>query len=412
MNIFLDSNALYKDPFLRKGYNKTLNRLARHEDVKLYISQVVYKEVLRGHRDFLEKELKAANSAFKKIAPYLNDEKQKFIIDVELEELLREFENKYKNLQEEEKLEIIEYDADVFEHVVEMDMYEKNPFIKKQEFENKGGDIVRFSKKEVRDAIIWYSYQEFIDKNDLDGCYFISNNTKEFGDNGANKTPEDKPYALHPELSEKTNLIPFKTVKGLLAHNDEAVKEFFDDIHIQISEKLSEVVEEELEEGFAAELVTKFLPEQISSFTHDFLRNKEPESIHKDYFMGGYVDPAMDGEITDIRLNEVEVYGDEITVAVDVDVEMEVEIYLYNPVWDDRDEKFEYYGTDTVKVEESIVFVIPLGEVADINEENFSLRHHIEGIELELSNVNIEVTEWTNIDHTDMFPDEYEYDDE
>ncbi|AND41421.1 PIN domain-containing protein [Cytobacillus oceanisediminis] len=405
MNIFLDSNALYKDPFLRKGFNKTLNRMARHEDVKMYINQTVYKEVLRGHKDFLEKELNAANNALTKISPYLNEEKQKFVINVELNELLEDFEIQFKTLQDEGKLEIIKYDADVLEHVVDMDMYDKNPFIKKQEIENKGGDIVRFSKKEVRDAIIWYSYQTFIKKNELENCYFISNNTKEFGDVGANKTAETEPYTLHPELAEDTNLILYKTIKGFLVHNDEQVKELFEDINTQISERLYEIVEEELEEGLAAELVTKFLTGEISSFTQDFLRNKEPERIHQDYFIGGYVDPSMEGVISGIRLNELEVYGDEITVAVDVDVEMEVEIYLYNPVWEDRDEKFEYYGTDTVKVEESIVFVIPLGNATEINEETFTLKQHVYGIEL--SNVNIEVIDWKNIDHTDMFPDDY-----
>jgi len=411
MNIFLDSNVLYKDPFLEKGYNKTLNRLAKHEDVKLFISKTVYMEVLRGHKDFLEEQLKAANNALKKLIPYLDEERQKFIFDVNLEDLLEDFKNKYDALQNEQKLEIIDFDGDVLEHIVEIDMYEKNPFIKQQEIVNKGGETVRYSKKEIRDAIIWYSYQVFIKKNNLENCYFISNNTNEFGDIGAKKSPENQPYSLHPELSKKNNIIAYKTVKGFLAHNDQQVKELFKDIHTQIlSEELYEKIKEELEDGLAAELVNKFFTEQIFSYTFDFLSNKQPENIHPDYFMGGYVDPSMDGIITGIRLNEVEVFGDEITVAVDVDVEMEVEIYLYNPVYDDKDERYQYYGTDTVKVVESAVFVIPVETEKELDEENFSLRDYIE--DTEPDNLNIEVIEYSNINHTDMFTEEYEYEDE
>ncbi|PEM81026.1 hypothetical protein CN558_13520 [Bacillus wiedmannii] len=75
MNIFLDSNILFKDPYLEKGLNKTLNRLARHEDVKLFINKVVYMEVLRGHKTFLENEIKSVNTALKRMNPYLNSEK-------------------------------------------------------------------------------------------------------------------------------------------------------------------------------------------------------------------------------------------------------------------------------------------------------------------------------------------------
>ncbi|WP_375089155.1 PIN domain-containing protein [Peribacillus sp. RS7] len=406
MKIFLDSNPIYRDPFLTKGYNQILNKLARHEEVKLYISKVVYKEVLRGHKDFLEEELKAASNALKRVSPYLDAGEQVFIVDAKLEDFLQDFKNRYNNFQLDNKMEIIDYDADVLEHIVEMDMFEKNPFIKKMEITNKNEEIVRVNKKEVRDAIIWYSYQEFIEKNKFEDCYFISNNTKEFGDTGANNSPKNVPYPLHPELAKSNNIIAYKHVQDFLAHNDSKIKELFTDIHTQIlTEDLSENIEEELEDGLAQELVLKYFTDQIFSETRDFLSEKQPDDLHSDYFMGGYVDPSLDGEISYIELKEFEIYGDEITVSVIADVEVPVDIYLYNPVYDSKDEKFQLYSTDTIKVEENLVFVIPIDSEKEIDDKNFSLRLYIEGIDP--SNLNVDFLQWENIDHTDMFPDDY-----
>ncbi|MGF9874990.1 PIN domain-containing protein [Bacillus tropicus] len=408
MNIFLDSNVLYKDPFLIKGFNRTLGRLARHEDVKLYISKVVYSEVIRGHKSFIEEEIKVANSSFKKISPYLDTERDDFVLDIKLEDLLQDFEERYTNFQNEEKLEIIDFDADVLEHIVEIDMYEKQPFIKKQQFENKGGDIVRYSKKEIRDAIIWYSYQIFIKKNNLENCYFISNNTNEFGDTGARATPEVQPYPLHPVLIGDTNVPAYKTTKGFIIHNDEQIKALFRDTNALIlSEELYDKVQEELREGLAEELVNQFFEEQISSYTSDIFWDKQPEDIHDDYFMGGYVSPTTDCIITEVSLNEVEIYGDEITISVDVNLEYDVEIYLYNPAYDDKDEKYQYYNTDTLTVTENLTFVIPVDTETNIDEENFSFKDFIEGIQP--SNLNIELIDWSNDGHDDMFPDEPDY---
>ncbi|HDX9587755.1 TPA: DUF4935 domain-containing protein [Bacillus cereus] len=406
MNIFLDSNILFKDPYLEKGLNKTLNRLARHEDVKLFISKVVYMEVLRGHKIFLENEIKSVNTALKRMNPYLDSKKNVFIFNVQIDDLLKDFEDNYNIFQEEQKLKIIDYDADVFAHIVEMDMHEKGPFIKKQEFENKNGDIVRFNKKEVRDAIIWYSYQVFIEKNDLKDCYFISNNTKEFGDTGSNKSPENEPYSLHPEINKSDNIIAYKSVKGFLTHNDEGVKELFTDIHIEIlSDDLFEKIEEELEDGFAEELVETFLTEEILVYTQNYLENKQPIDINDAHYMDGHLSPNMDdGYITQVVFNDVEVYGNEITITVDVVVEMDVEIYLYNPVYDNSDEKYQYYGTETVEVEESIVFVLSIDDEKEINEENFSFRKYAEGIEPD--NLDIEVIGLKKIRNTSPFPDD------
>ena len=88
MHIFLDTNAIYKDPFLQKGKNRILLQLAKHNDVHLYISKTVYSELLRRHRVFVESELKAANEAISKISPFFRKNRDEVTLNVKAEDLI------------------------------------------------------------------------------------------------------------------------------------------------------------------------------------------------------------------------------------------------------------------------------------------------------------------------------------
>jgi hypothetical protein len=411
MNIFLDSNVFWNDPYLSKGKKAILLRLAKHEDVKLYINETVYQETLRGHKNFLDIEIKSIKDSYQKIKSYLRASREQFDVKIELENLISDFHAHFSELESEKQLEVIPYDSDVLTHLVEVDAYEKAPFIQKQEVIDKKGDKKTFSKKEIRDAIIWYSYKTFIEKNELKECFFISNNAKDFGATAAKNAPKENPYPLHPAIIEGINITAYKTIYDFMAHNDTRVKEFFKDENLHsklLSEDFFEQIEDELKNGLAEEIIHKFLAEQIHEETASYLSGLQPDDIHQDYFMGGYIDPSMSGDISDIRFREVDIYGDTITIAADVDIEMEVDVYLYNPVHDSREDKFMFQATDTVKVEESIVFLISTDREKNLDTENFSFKDYVEG--LEPDNLNIEFIANTNIHHISMFHQDDEYD--
>lgn len=390
MHIFLDSNAFYKDPFFTKGKNHILLKLAGIEDVKLYINKTVYEELYRAHKNLLEEEVRIINESYKKISPFLHNEKQQLIVD-SIADLMSDFESRFKVFQENDALEIIDYDADVLEHIVEIDMYNKAPFI----LEN---------KKSIRDAIIWYSYMVFIKKNKLEDCYFISNNHKEFGAEGSKKISEE-PYPLHPNIVEDMNLTAYKHVHDFLIHKDEEIKDLYEQL---ISDKLLDSIKEELEEGLIQEIMADYFVYEIINQTDDFISNLDVERIHLDFFTGGYASPS-DGEIKKMSLQDVEVYGNDITVSVNIEIECFVEIYLYNPGYDDRRDKFEYCTTDILKVEENAVFIINFDTDKITDMENFSLKEYIK--RNEPCNLDIEFIRLENIDHEDIYHEEdYIYD--
>ncbi|MFQ6584903.1 PIN domain-containing protein [Priestia megaterium] len=408
MNIFLDTNVFYNDPFLQKGKNPILLRLARHEDVKLFINETVYSEILRQHKAFLDQKINSANDALAKIMPFLNVRRDQFDLKVKLSDLLSDFSGQFEEFKEEERLHIIPYDADVLKHIVDNDMFDKPPFVKIKQLTNKDDKKITYKKKEVRDSIIWHSYQVYIEKMCIEDCFFISNNTKEFGVDGSSKGPKEQPYPLHPELSKNDKITAFRTVHDFLAYNNDKIKDLFQDteLHTQIlSQELYDQVYDELEDGLAEELIKKHFKDQIFYETFSYLSEKQTDDIHEDYFMGGYISPSTDGEITNFSLEEVDIYGEDIVVAVYADVEVDVDIYLYNPVHDGRHDKFEYHSTDTVKVTEGLVFLLPIdtSKVEELTNETFSLRKYIEGIEP--TNLDIDVNHYQNIYHQDMFPE-------
>ncbi|MBO1513532.1 hypothetical protein [Metabacillus bambusae] len=95
MNIFLDTNAIYYDPFFKKGKNRILLNLAKHDDVKIYICKAVYSELFRAHKVFIEQQLKAANESMVKLSPFLDKTAQKFVIDIKLDDFLDDFHKQY-----------------------------------------------------------------------------------------------------------------------------------------------------------------------------------------------------------------------------------------------------------------------------------------------------------------------------
>lgn len=406
MNIFLDTNVFYNDPFLTKGKKTILLRLAKHDDVTLFINETVLQEILRNHKKYLDHEIIKLNEAVQKIKQFLNIKRDKIDIEVKSEVLLEDLEKYFSDLEEEGQLEVIPYDPDVLSHIVEVDANERPPFVKKHELIDNKGTKRTYSEKEIRDAIIWYSYKIYIEKNSLNDCYFISNNTTDFGASGARKTPPEKPYTIHPDISKNVNIIAYKTVHDFLAHNEVAIKDFFKEEHLRLLiDDLSDQIKKELNHGLVKDIIESELIEEIYGATLNHLSDLNPEDVHDDYFMGGYISPSHP-QLVDIRFQDIDIYGDTIAISADIDIETEIDVYLYNPVHDGREDKYQFHSTDTVKVEAGIVFLLSIDSEKELEAESFCFKDYIK--DTKPSNLNIEFFQLSNIDHISMFRDDEE----
>jgi len=63
MNIFIDTSILYDDPFWQNSYNKALLDRAKKGKVKLFLSNVVTKELHRNYQKQIDEQLKQLNDA-------------------------------------------------------------------------------------------------------------------------------------------------------------------------------------------------------------------------------------------------------------------------------------------------------------------------------------------------------------
>lgn len=56
MNIFLDSNILFPDPFFKENFARNFLKTIKEINGKIFISNVVYQEVINNYKRELKKE--------------------------------------------------------------------------------------------------------------------------------------------------------------------------------------------------------------------------------------------------------------------------------------------------------------------------------------------------------------------
>ncbi|OEH86045.1 hypothetical protein BHU72_14535 [Desulfuribacillus stibiiarsenatis] len=404
MYIFLDTNTIYKDPFFTKGKNKLLMKLAKLDDVYIVINPTVYEELLRAHLEFLKKQLADIQSAYIKLRPYLEGNDHIFQMNTNLDDLIKEFHDKFYQYQKNDQLIIVDYEADILKHIVEIDMYEKAPFIKQCHVKTKDNDAFNYPKKEIRDAIIWYSYRLFIEKNSIDDCHFISNDIKAYCDVITKATPDGQ-YQIHHDIKGNVDIKAYKSIEDFLTINDNKVKELHSHI---LSQDLYNKFLSDMKNGMAEEIILKYFSDQILSEVDDYISNLSPENIRSNYFIDGYIQTYFDGDIVNVSLEDIEILGDDIMVTASVIVEKNVEIYAYNPVYDTRDEKFTSVGEDEIEITLLVKFLLDIDTTKDIDEANFSILEYIEGNDP--WSVDIEVNKLKNLNYViPQYEEDYEY---
>ncbi|GED69405.1 hypothetical protein BRE01_31070 [Brevibacillus reuszeri] len=426
MNIFIDANIIFKDPFFNKNnFNRTLLELTEHEEVTIYISDVVIQEVKRGHNEFIKAKIKSITDSTADIQTYLTS---KSILEVKLDidDFMQEFDDFFTLLNNQGKIKKVGYSVRVIDELINLDMHNMPPFIAKHEVGLKNNQLLRYSNKSIRDAIIWFSYIEYIQSQELKNCYFISNNTKDFSDLQLFKKMEDRkdsePYVLHPNLTQDV-LTPYISSEAFLKHNQSKVEKFLNEIaeekfqqqqinFISNSKYLFSLMSAQdiINEHKVKEIIELNYNKQIVNEIDDYIDGLQAEDIHSDYFMGGYVQPeSLRIGDPQVYLVSIEEYGGELIVSADLTFKYDVSVYIYNPVHDSREDKFQYHETETLEFDISVNFVISYP-----NDDKILIQQNPDFEDYEVTDFIVEhfdiesINSHEVINHKPLFPEDYE----
>lgn len=195
MNFFLDSTVFQKgkDVFLNNRLSQEFLNICRQQNFSIYISSVVINEIRRQFSMFINNQMKNIDSGIGAINTIPNAYK----LSVHLpqhEEVMRSFDSYFESLQAEEIIHIVNYSNDFLPELIHRSIHRIKPFTE--------------SKQEFRDAVIWFSYAQLAEAQELENCFFISGNTTDY---------LDKEGQIHEELLEKSRRFSFfKDVYSLL----------------------------------------------------------------------------------------------------------------------------------------------------------------------------------------------------
>ena len=189
MNIFLDTTLLFQDPFLKNNSNRLLINLVKRSKGIIWVSSVVLDEA----REHLRKNIEKTNRELEKLTndiSKISKSKVELLSPIDIISAQNEFDNFFNELQNENLVYVVEPNNSHMPEIVHRAIIRKKPFAE--------------NRSEFRDAVIWLSYAELINSNNLTQNYFITNNVTDFYD--INKVN------IHPELVSDITL-PIKMAK-------------------------------------------------------------------------------------------------------------------------------------------------------------------------------------------------------
>lgn len=205
INIFLDSNILYGDPLMKNGFNSLLLEKVNRMGGKIFICDIVYKEVLNNYR----RDLKNINDGITKVnreitrKTYLEPDIELVDEDKEINKLDQELKRHIDNGE----INLLEVNDSLMPELIDRAVHRRKPFTEK--------------KQEFRDCLIWLTYAKYVEEKSLQNCILITSNTADFCDQQGN---------LHEDLLEDTNRFRFyKTIHDFFEKQGEVLSKMQED---------------------------------------------------------------------------------------------------------------------------------------------------------------------------------------
>lgn len=353
MNIFLDANILYKDPFLKTGYLALLKRLAKAERVKLYISEAAYKDVLHRFRTHYAKLIKDAQFASHHMNYLL--QKEAVTVQVTEDEMVQYFEENFHKNVEEGILQFVAADERLINKLVELELSPIEPFYSA----NTDADGRLYFQKSVQEAITWYTYVNFIAENDLKECYFISNHVEKFG--GSMSFPHVDVFQPHANLSHHGIELCFKSVRGFLNSMPELLRfSLTSEVDEIYGDYLVQFANTNINISVLDEMFEHYLKKDIDYAIKENLIKLNPSSLYPDYQSPGQFVPREIKGYQDVELQHILLFSECFLVSCQMTFEVEVDVHVHPVVHMDAQHPQLLYSEESVLATAHVSFFLPI----------------------------------------------------
>jgi predicted nucleic acid-binding protein len=309
IHLFVDSNILFKDYFFETKSNKKLLQYCENELITIYISEIVKLELRRQ----FEKEIEAKNALIRKV----NEDCKRLRIfntynEASLSKQLDIFDRFYNTLTSLENFHILPYKNDFLPDIVDRAINRKKPFTEE--------------KTELKDAIIWKTYADYVETHNLEDCILLTNNTTDFAKGG------DK-LSIHPDLLKDTKRFT------LINSSFQVIKvksNILESPEYQFQSFISQI---DVDDKLALFVINNYFSKEVSDLVREKANSLHPSDIIKQYIIDGQV---VSHEVTISECEDVEydVLSNIALVSGKLYADCEVEILEYNASRDFGEESY------------------------------------------------------------------------
>lgn len=245
LNVFIDTCILHDDYFFHNKSNMKLFDYMKEGVVNIYMSDIVLKELRRHYELELEKVAIEIEKA-KKYASRLM-----FKLEVEpfdIKAMLKKIDDRYISLASIANFKVLHYSIDMLPRIVESSILKTPPFFTEK-------------KSELKDNLIWITYSSFVEKMNLENCFFLTNNVTDFCD-------ADNHSSVHKNLLQDTQRFTiYKSTSDFLADKSELIEKpkiefanYINELEIDaeyVKRQLQDYFMDMIEEEIAIKIVTE-----------------------------------------------------------------------------------------------------------------------------------------------------------
>lgn len=330
-NIFIDTSVIFTDPFWKGNFSSQLLETARSKRVKIFLSEVVLKELKYNLEKNLNKESTKLQSINSYLDKNLSDFKQIQFPDIKV--CVINFDSFYETLQSNGIITVLKYKNEFLPELLSRAISRKKPFSEK--------------KTELKDALIWFTYVDYVKKNKLANCVLLTANCSDFCNQ---KKLKENIYELHPDLIKDSNQFQvFVSIKDFYKANSD----WLEKPKIEFKNWIDA---ENINEQYVFDLLWNEESEDINSQIQNQIDFIEPSNFIQDFhlvIMGGYFETG-DIEWIECKNTKIDLISDYAIVSGSLIASTVIKGYGYNSVRDYNGEK--YYLVDEVDVELDVSF--------------------------------------------------------